>query len=132
TVSLTEEVDLTQVPGVGENTAADLRAAGFTSLQQLLDVTAEDLQKIEGVGPKTAASILNWAQERASHAEDGEPVMVEAGEETAATPTLQDDDFLAALSRAFKESEEKSRVAEQMTAEAEADAAAQAETGAET
>ncbi len=132
TVSLTDEVDLTQVPGVGVNTAADLRAAGFTSLQQLLDANADDLQKVEGVGPKTAASILNWAQERASHAEEGEPVMVEAGEETAATPTLQDDDFLAALSRAFKESEEKSRVAEQMTAEAEADAAAQAETGAET
>ncbi len=131
-VSLTDEIDLTAVPGIGINTAADLKAAGFSTLQDLLDATTEDLQRVEGVGPKTAGSILNWAQERASHAAEGETVMVEAGgEEAGATATLQEDDFLAALSRAFKESEEKSRVAEQFAAEAEADAAALAESGAE-
>ena len=126
TVSLTDELDLTTVPGVGAKTAADLAGAGFNTIQALLDATVEGLQRVEGVGPKTAQSILNWAQEQATHVESG----VEAGiEEPAApeeaAPPLQDDSFLAALSRAFKESEERSRLADQMTAEAEADAAAQ-------
>jgi N utilization substance protein A len=126
TVSLTEELDLTTVPGVGAKTAADLAGAGFNTVQALLDATAEDLQRVEGVGPKSAQSILNWAQEQAAHVETGVETGVEepAAPEEAA-PALQDDSFLAALSRAFKESEERSRLADQMTAEAEADAAAQ-------
>ena len=123
-VSLTDELDLNSVPGVGAKTAADLREAGFTTVQSLLDAVAEDLQRVEGVGPKTAQSILNWAQEQATRAATGdeEPGEAEATEEAEAVPSLQDDGFLAALSKAFKESEERSRVAEQMTAEAEADA----------
>jgi N utilization substance protein A len=126
TVSLTDELDLTTVPGVGAKTAVDLAGAGFNTIQALLDASVEDLQRVEGVGPKTAQSILNWAQEQATHVETGAEAGVEepAAPEEAA-PALQDDSFLAALSRAFKESEERSRLADQMTAEAEADAAAQ-------
>ena len=89
----------------------------------------EDLQAVEGVGPKTAQAILNWAQEQASYVEDAQAEPVEPAPQTDDTPapSLQEDDFLAALSRAFKESEEKSRAAEQVVAEAEADAAGQAQ-----
>jgi N utilization substance protein A len=127
-VSLTEPLDLTTVPGLGAKTAAELEQAGYTTLQALLDATVEDLQRLEGVGPKTAQSILNWAQDQAVHAEAGAESTVAADEpaEETPAPSLQEDDFLAALSRAFKESEEKSRAAEQMVAEAEADAAGQA------
>jgi N utilization substance protein A len=127
TVSLTDDLDLTAVPGVGANTALNLREAGFTTLQSLLDATVEDLQRAEGVGPKTAQAILNWAQEVTSRVESGEPEPAAVGEEAPAEaggPSLQDDQFLAALSKAFRESEESSRAAEQMVAEAEADAAA--------
>jgi N utilization substance protein A len=122
-MSLTEELDLTSVPGVGVKTAADLKAAGFTTLQTLLDASPEAFQAVEGVGPKTAQSIFNWAQEKGAKARS---VSAE-GETTAESPveavaSLQDDDFLAALSKAFKESEQQARAAEQLVAEAEADA----------
>jgi N utilization substance protein A len=129
-ISLTDEIDLTAVPGVGAKTAGDLSEAGFNTVQALLDATTEDLQRFEGVGPKTAQAILNWAQDQATRAASGEeeePGAQESGVESAPAPSLQDDGFLAALSKAFKESEEQSRAADQMTAEAEADAARTAE-----
>ncbi|HEX9798819.1 MAG TPA: transcription termination factor NusA [Thermoanaerobaculia bacterium] len=124
-MSLTEPIDLTTVPGVGAKTAADLQAAGFATLQGLLDATPEALQAVEGVGPKTAKAILSWAAEKGSRAaaptaEGGEAA---AGSTVEAVASLQDDDFLAALSKAFKESEQQARAAEQLVAEAEADAA---------
>jgi len=125
-VSMTEEIDFTTVPGVGVKTASDLRAAGFTTIQSLVDASPEDLQAVEGVGPKTAQSILNWAQDKAAKAQADEPLegtSGEAGESAVeAVASLQDDDFLAALSKAFKESEQAARDAEQLAAEAEADA----------
>ncbi len=129
-VSLTDELDLTTVPGVGVKTAADLRATGFTTLQTLVDAQPEDLQQVEGVGPKTAQSILNWAHDRASRAtvdvtgesEESAPTATEA------VASLQDDDFLAALSKAFKESEEEARANEASLAESEPEAAPEGET----
>ncbi len=126
-ISLTDELDLATIPGLGAKTAADLAEGGYTTLQSLVDASSEDLQRIEGVGPKTAQSILNWAQDQASRVDAGGADSTEvAGDSSESAPSLQDDDFLAALSRAFKESEEKTRVAEQIQAEAEADAEAAA------
>jgi N utilization substance protein A len=126
-VSLTEPIDLSTVPGVGAKTAADLATAGFTTLQNLLDATPEALQTVDGVGPKTAQAILSWAAEKGSRA-GASAAAAEGGEPGDASPveavaSLQDDDFLAALSKAFKESEQQARAAEQLVAEAEADAA---------
>ena len=121
-VSLTAEIDLGTIPGVGAKTATDLQAAGFTTLQSLLDASTETLQAVEGIGPKTAQAILNWAQEKGVKARGAG---VDAGGEESpveAVASLQDDDFLAALSRAFKESEQQARAVEQLVAEAEADA----------
>jgi DNA ligase (NAD+) len=44
---------------VGEVMAADL-AQVFPDLDALASATAEDLMKIEGVGPNTAQSIVDW------------------------------------------------------------------------
>ena len=128
-VSLTEEIELTSVPGVGAKTAADLRAAGFTTLQSLVDANAEDLQRVDGVGPKTAQSILNWAADMAAKAGAASAAAAtDSGDGVApgAGPSLQDDGFLAALSKAFKESEQMAREAEMVAAEAEAEASAEA------
>ncbi len=127
-VSLTDELDLTTIPGIGPKTAADLAAAGFTTLQSLIDATPEDLQQLDGVGPKTAQSILNWANERAAQAGEGtEEAGGEGDEEAFAAPpipasqatAMNDQDFLAALSRAFKESEERAKAIEATADEAQ-------------
>ena len=129
-VQLSDELDLSTLPGVGVKTAGDLRAAGFGTLQSLVDSTLEDLQQVDGVGPKTAQAILNWAQERAAKVRpegEGGPAAIAESESAEGSPGLQDDDFLAALSRAFKESEEKAKAVEETVAQAEADAKGEAE-----
>jgi len=122
-VSLTDELDLTTVPGVGQKTAIDLNAAGFTTLQTLLDASSEDLQQVEGVGPKTAQAILNWAQERAAKVgAENEPGNLEIQvPATAGGATMNDQDFFAALSKALGESEQQAKQAEELALEAEAD-----------
>ena len=124
---LDEELDLTTVPGVGPRTAQLLAAAGFTTTQSLVDAQLEDLQQVEGVGPKTAQSILNWAKDRAekSHLQESEAAVADRQIPAATSPmpsmsqpSMNDQDFMAALSRAFKESEEKARAADEATGEA--------------
>jgi N utilization substance protein A len=125
-LSMTEELDLATVPGVGVKSAVDLKAAGFGTLEALVAATPEDLQQVESVGPKTAQAILNWANERAEKARAAEAAGGEAGTVAEAAAPLQDDGFLAALSRAFKESEEQARAVERTVAEAEAELAGEA------
>ncbi|MGE5234188.1 MAG: transcription termination factor NusA [Acidobacteriota bacterium] len=120
--------DLTQAPGIGAKTAQKLAEAGYGTLPELLAATPEQLQLVEGVGPKTATAILDWAREqegKRSHLEAGgeAPSVVAA---PAPTSSMGDQDFLAALSRAFQESERQKAEAAAVQAEAEADAAADA------
>jgi N utilization substance protein A len=108
------EVDLTEAPGVGAKTAAALVEAGYGTLEALVGASLEDLQEVEGLGPKTAANLLEWAAAKAeevgaAEAEGaateevfGEGFGAPAAEEAA---TMDDQDFMAALSRAFQESE---------------------------
>ncbi len=56
------EGDLLTLPGVGEKLATRLTAAGFTRVADLAKATLEQLQEIEGIGPKSAERILNDAQ----------------------------------------------------------------------
>jgi transcription termination/antitermination protein NusA len=106
-------IDLTEAPGIGAKTAESLEAAGFGGLEALVTATAEDLEQVEGLGPKTAAKLLEWAREKAEEIGAG-AAAVEAsfggdfdGSSTTAeeAATLDDGDFMAALSRAFQESE---------------------------
>ncbi len=127
TVSLSDEVDLSTLPGVGAKSATDLAAAGYSTLRSLVDATPEELQQVEGVGPKTAQAILSWARERAAKATPAGQAQSAIGGGAATEPTSrQDDEFLAALSRAFKESEDQAREVENTAAEARADALARA------
>jgi DNA ligase (NAD+) len=47
------------IPGVG-STVAELLAQNFASLDELAAADAERLQTIEGIGPVTAQSIVEW------------------------------------------------------------------------
>jgi len=106
-------VDLTEAPGIGDKTAASLAEAGFDTLEALLQASPEDLEEVEGLGPKTAANLLAWATEKAEEvAAAGDQGKAEEeifeegfGESAEAPSTMDDQDFMAALSKAFQESE---------------------------
>ena len=92
-----------------------LEQAGFSSVQTLLDATPESLQEVEGIGPKTAVSILNWAREQAEQVQAAEPTDAPGESRPMAvesSSSMNDQDFMAALSRAFKESEDRSKAVE--------------------
>jgi len=125
-----EVIDLTEAPGIGAKTAAALAEAGYDSLDTLMGATQEDLEQVEGLGPKTAAKLLEWAGEKAEElgyelpgeSEAGaseEGLGAEPGAGDAAAGGMDDQDFMAALSRAFQESE-RQRGAEGAEAEEEA------------
>ena len=109
--------DLTQAPGIGAKTAEKLSEAGLGTLEALLAATPEQLQEVEGVGKKTAAAILDWARELDS--QRGQSGDNEFGGQTAVTSSMGDQDFLAALSKAFRESEAQKADAEAMAEEDE-------------
>jgi predicted flap endonuclease-1-like 5' DNA nuclease len=111
------EIDLTEAPGIGAKTAEALEAAGFGDLATLVAASSEELEQVEGLGPKTAAKLQEWAREKAaeSSAESG-LTADDAGDAFGASlgdgadaagnaATMDDGDFMAALSRAFQESE---------------------------
>jgi N utilization substance protein A len=56
--SMSQKIPLGSLEGVGEKVEAQLRAAGITSLKDLLKASPEDLTKIPGIGEKTAEKII--------------------------------------------------------------------------
>jgi N utilization substance protein A len=124
------EVELTDAPGIGAKTAAALTEAGYGSLESLLATTQAELQQVEGLGPKSAARLLGWAAEKAEElgyepageSEEATSEGLGAASVGAATPpsTMDDQDFMAALSRAFQESERERGGEEGAQAEEEA------------
>jgi len=126
------EVDLTEAPGIGPKTAEKLSAAGFGRLDALAAASAEELTAVEGVGGATAEGLKTWAAEKAAEVraaetgaggEEGPEMPTPAGE-----PTMGDEDFMAALSRAFQESEALRQSVAERTAEDEAGTEDEAET----
>jgi N utilization substance protein A len=107
--------DIKSAPGVGAKTAEKLTEAGFGTLQAVLEVSPEELEQVEGVGPKTAKAILAWASQfgvaaaPAAAAEIAEEAPQESPEpetaDLAAVVKDEGDDFMAALSRALEEAE---------------------------
>ena len=93
---------LDQAPGVGAKTAEALAAAGYGDLVTLQQAQPENLEEIEGVGGKTAAAIIDWAQQFDQPAAAEEP----AEEAEAGAADLDGGDFMAALSKALKEAED--------------------------
>ena len=104
------EVDFAAVAGVDEATGQNLHAAGLGTLNALLEATAEDLEEIDGVTPELAQALLEWARERDDERmASQEAIDLSADfalvEENTGSKPMDDKDFMAALSRAFEESE---------------------------
>jgi len=115
-------IDLTEAPGIGEKTAAALDEAGFGTIEALIEATPEELQQVEGLGPKTVAGLLEWAAEKAeelSELQEEEPFDEDfaAAKTAEAASTMDDQDFMAALSKAFQESEALRESSEETEAE---------------
>ncbi len=96
--------DIAAAPGVGAKTAAIMTEAGYGDLDKLLATPAEELEAVEGVGPKTARAILEWAAQFETGATASESEEI-AEEGAAGEATMDDGDFMAALSKALQEAE---------------------------
>jgi transcription termination/antitermination protein NusA len=113
--------DLTQAPGIGDKTAEKLAEAGFGTLEALRAATIEELEAVEGVGAKTAEGLKEWA---AGQAAPPDPFAGRAPIEAPPSSTMDDQDFMAALSKAFQESEMlRDSVAQRAAEQEEAEAA---------
>ncbi len=99
------EIDWSAAPGISEQVGEALSAAGFVTVSALTEAGVAGLQAVDGVGPKTAAGLIEWAWEQ----DEAHQAEVELGldSEASATPALNEDEFMAALSKALKESEEQ-------------------------
>lgn len=107
-VSDESEVDWDSAPGIGSNAASALKDAGYVTYRDLLDAEPESLEAFEDVGAKTAQALLTWAGEKVSS--EGATVTMASGAKDEPEEDgggLADDDFMAALSRALAESEQK-------------------------
>jgi N utilization substance protein A len=91
---------LTDVEGVDEALAERLQEAGFGDAEALLSAEVEELTAIEGVGEELADALKSWAEEQPAPGEHRGSI--EGAEHT--TTTMDDSDFMAALSKAFQES----------------------------
>ncbi len=63
---------LADVPGLGEGLIEKLGAAGVTTVEALADMTPEQLEAIEGIGPKTVEKISLAVNNYFSSLEGGE------------------------------------------------------------
>ena len=68
----TASTPLENVPGLGEGLIEKLSAAGVTTVEALADMTPEQLEAIEGIGPKTVEKISLAVNNYFSSLEGGE------------------------------------------------------------
>ncbi len=96
-VDIDDKPDLTDIAGVDQKIAAALADAGLGDSEALRAAGAEALTMVPGVDADLARTILEWASEQTAEGEAEEPTP------TADSASMNEDDFMAALSRAFEE-----------------------------
>ncbi len=122
--------DLGLVPGVTAEVREALEAAGVTSVETVRERGREALLEVPGVDEQLADGLVAWAGEQEALAAAAAAQQSAAGHadigltfrQPQASSSMGDEDFMAALSRAFQESE-----AQRATRDAGAAAAAAAE-----
>jgi transcription termination/antitermination protein NusA len=92
-----EDFGLAAAPGIDSDLAAGLEAAGFGDAESIARASTADLLAVEGLDEAAVAELQQWASQHSDeHAED-----------EASESTMDDQDFMAALSRAFQEAEQQ-------------------------
>jgi transcription termination/antitermination protein NusA len=84
------QMTLSEIPGVGEKTAAKLTEAGIETLADLLEKSAEELSEIPGIGAATAEKILESA--RAAEEEIRSPRSAASDEESEEEEGLSEEE----------------------------------------
>ena len=97
--------DLAQAPGVDAELAARLEGAGFGDASAIAGASADALLAVEGLDAARVEELQEWARQQVTEQEE------HPAPEGAAAATMDDQDFMAALSRAFQEAEQKAGVA---------------------
>ena len=85
----TSATPLENVPGLGEGLVEKLGAAGVTSVEALADMTPEQLEAIDGIGPKTVEKISLAVNNYFSSLEVGEAAEAIAGAEGSLDETAE-------------------------------------------
>jgi len=117
-----EAVDVTAAPGIGPAMAERLKEAGFGTVETLAETEPETLLGlgIEDLTQDQAEGLVDWArQQREKEAAELDLGPFQPAE--APTSSMGDEDFMAALSRAFAESEQQRASTAQAQGEAEAE-----------
>ncbi len=103
-----DETSVVSVAGVTPEIAEQLAAAGLDTIEAILDAPRGDLMAIEGIDESLADRLGDWAQ--ALTAEQTARTEREAADigrtfraPEASSTSMGDEDFMAALSRAFQE-----------------------------
>jgi len=126
-------VDLGTAPGITPELREQLEAAGLGTVDSLRERGREALLELPGLDEEAADGLLAWADEQAAQAaaeqSAGHAEIGQAFRKPEAASSMADEDFMAALSRAFQESEAQraTRDAGVAAATAEIEAAAAAE-----
>ncbi|HSK77671.1 MAG TPA: transcription termination factor NusA [Thermoanaerobaculia bacterium] len=106
------EVDVASVPGLSSAAADRLREAGYGSVDALAEAEVDALLdlEIEELTVDAAEGLVTWAkeqQEKIAAALDVGPFRAPESAPAASSSSMGDEAFMAALSRAFAESEQQ-------------------------
>jgi N utilization substance protein A len=104
------ELDVTAAPGISATAAAQLQEAGFGDIDALAAAEPETLLglEVEDLDRDRAEGLIAWATElREQRVADLDIGPFRAPEASPAAASMGDEDFMAALSRAFAESEQQ-------------------------
>ncbi|MBW8874721.1 MAG: transcription termination factor NusA [Acidobacteria bacterium] len=105
-----EELDVAAAPGIAGVAAAALKEAGFGSIDTLAETEPETLLALglDELSQDEAESVVAWAKEQVEKRQAEIDVgPFRAPEPAAKGGGMGDEDFMAALSRAFAESEQQ-------------------------
>jgi len=103
-----EALDLTAAPDVDADAAARLAAAGYDTLEAILAADVATLAEAADLGVDRAQGLHDWARAASDEREVQRTAELTAGmalPKAQPSSAMADDDFLAALSKAFQESE---------------------------
>jgi N utilization substance protein A len=104
------ELDVTAAPGLHAEAAGQLREAGFGDVDTLAGTAAETLMAlgVEELSHEQAEGVIEWAKaQQAQRVADLDIGPFRTPEAAPAGASMGDEDFMAALSRAFAESEQQ-------------------------
>jgi N utilization substance protein A len=99
--------DVSGVQGVAPEIAESLFEAGYGTPEEILEAGSEALQEVEGIDEELAERLVAWAGEQTARQEASNADIGKTFRAPTAASSMGDDDFMAALSRAFQESEQQ-------------------------